>query len=61
VGGKVTGFVENQNGGASALTAQKYISEVWHNISTVQNLCSICCIADFEGTEALGNHVTNIL
>jgi hypothetical protein len=32
VGGKVTGFVENQNGGTSALTAQKYISEIRHNV-----------------------------
>jgi hypothetical protein len=46
VGGKVTGTVENQNGGISALTAQKHISEIWHNFlfnseSTIQNLYSI--------------------
>lgn len=42
VGGKVTGTVENQNGGISALTAQKNVSEMWHNFLfnseyTVQN------------------------
>jgi hypothetical protein len=66
VGGKVTGTVENQNGGISALTAQKHVSEIWHNFLfnseyTVQNLCRIWCIADFEGTEALGNHGVNFL
>lgn len=66
VGGKVTGTVENQNGGISALTAQKLVSEIWHSFlfnseSTVQNLCRIWCIADFEGSEALGNHGINFL
>lgn len=58
--------LESQNGGISALTAQKHISEIWHNFlfnseSTVPNLCSILCIANFEGTAALGNHVINFL